>query len=519
MKAVASSGPGIPAMVAPPGYARHIPAGSKLVFQMHYTPNGTPQIDQSEAGLVFADPATIEKEMQIGAVIDFQLQIPAGNADYRVEAQEKFEEDRLLYALIPHMHLRGKAFRFLAAYPNGKTEILLDVPKYDFNWQNIYQLQTPRLMPKGTLLRCVAHFDNSENNLVNPDPKQPVHFGEQTFDEMMVGMYYYALADQHLTRGKPRNKKRDGRSAKFDGPRRTTGRAGQGLLKKRNGKSRNGKFEEPGQSWRFRQDSPVGPEVGSMSAKKCFPLLVCSVCIFWLAARRGPMRRLYRNGPHVAKEYGGELTEQFNQDQKNLPVKIVPNAEKAVGLMNANTNEGILLVPSRAFAKRTKGARMPRKTAASACATSSCRPASNRSRRQAGEAKRLRIMKFKDGEGNEHDTLCLVCSVKHVEGDDWQLMVYSGDNEPLSKSPLKRPPTRRRPTWPSQSRTPRRTRPARHQPFWQVLREHPHQPQGEVIAQAGGNSYSPAPHPDPLQFIEDNRRPVRKSTPQLLFTL
>jgi peroxiredoxin len=215
LKAVASSGPGIPALVTPDGYARRIPAGSKLVFQMHYTPNGTQQFDQSEAGLVFVDPATVKKEMQIGAVIQFQFLIPPGDPDFRVEGEEKMEQDTLLYALIPHMHLRGKAFRFTAAFPDGHTEILLDVPKYDFNWQNIFQLTKPRLMPKGSVLRCVAHFDNSEHNLVNPDPTKPVHFGEQTFDEMMVGMYYYALADQNLTLGKPPVKK-DGRSAKTE---------------------------------------------------------------------------------------------------------------------------------------------------------------------------------------------------------------------------------------------------------------------------------------------------------------
>jgi peroxiredoxin len=218
LKAVASSGPGIPALITPDGYARRIPAGSKLVFQMHYTPNGTEQTDQSEAGLVFADPATVKKEMQIGAVINFQFLIPPGTSDYRVEGEEKMEQDTLLYALIPHMHLRGKAFRFIAAYPDGRTEILLDVPKYDFNWQNIFQLSKPRLMPKGSVLRCVAHFDNSENNLANPDPTKPVHFGEQTFDEMMVGMYYYALADQNLTLGKPQVKKGDGRSAQLVRP-------------------------------------------------------------------------------------------------------------------------------------------------------------------------------------------------------------------------------------------------------------------------------------------------------------
>ena len=121
-----------PPLITPDGYARRIPAGSKLVFQMHYTPNGTEQIDQSEAGLVFADPATVKKEMQIGAVIKFQFLIPPGVADFRVDGEDKIEHDMLLYALIPHMHLRGKAFRFIAAYPDGHSEILLDVPQVRF---------------------------------------------------------------------------------------------------------------------------------------------------------------------------------------------------------------------------------------------------------------------------------------------------------------------------------------------------------------------------------------------------
>ena len=226
LKAVASSGPGIPALITPDGYARRIPAGSKLAFQMHYTPNGSPQVDQSEAGLVFADPASVKKEMQIGAVLNFRFQIPPHAPDCKVDGEEKFDEDTLLYSLIPHMHLRGKAFRFVAVEPDGRTEILLDVPKYDFNWQNIYQLTKPRLMRKGSALRCVAHYDNSENNLANPDPSKAVHFGEQTWDEMMVGMYYYALAEQNLTLGQPAVKQGDAHSAQVDRPGSTSGEKG-----------------------------------------------------------------------------------------------------------------------------------------------------------------------------------------------------------------------------------------------------------------------------------------------------
>jgi hypothetical protein len=91
--------------------------------------------------------------------------------------------------MFPHMHLRGKSFRYTAVYPDGREEILLDIPRYDFGWQNIYTLREPKLMPKGTVLQCVAHFDNSEENLSNPNPEQAVRFGDQTWDEMMIGFF------------------------------------------------------------------------------------------------------------------------------------------------------------------------------------------------------------------------------------------------------------------------------------------------------------------------------------------
>ncbi|MGE3317299.1 MAG: redoxin domain-containing protein [Planctomycetaceae bacterium] len=201
---VASFAPGMPALVAPDGYARRIPAGSKLVFQMHYTPNGTEQTDQSEVGLQFADESEVEKELLIGASMNLRFRIPAGADNHQVDSLHRFRQDTLIYALVPHMHLRGKSFAFTAASPDQKTEVLLDVPKYDFNWQNIYVFEKPRLMPDGSELRCVAHFDNSERNLGNPNPNETVRFGEQTFEEMMVGMFYYTSAEQNLKLGAPR---------------------------------------------------------------------------------------------------------------------------------------------------------------------------------------------------------------------------------------------------------------------------------------------------------------------------
>jgi hypothetical protein len=121
-------------------------------------------------------------------------------ADYR------FGQDTLLYALFPHMHLRGKSFRFTALYPDGSQEILLDVPRYRFDWQNQYVLAEPKRVPEGTVLKCEGHFDNSEGNLNNPDPNVAVHFGEQTWNEMLVGYFDMALADQDLRPGLPKIK-------------------------------------------------------------------------------------------------------------------------------------------------------------------------------------------------------------------------------------------------------------------------------------------------------------------------
>ncbi len=203
---LAAGVPGLPPMILPEGYARFVPAGSKLVFQMHYTPNGTVQTDRSRAGLVFADPKSVVREMKSNTVLNFKFQLPPGAKNYPVEADFRFGQDYLLYSLMPHMHLRGKAFRFEAIYPDQKREILLDVPRYSFDWQNQYVLAKPKLMPEGTVLHCVAHFDNSKDNLSNPNPNALVTWGDQTWQEMMVGYFDATLAYQDLRPGPPKVK-------------------------------------------------------------------------------------------------------------------------------------------------------------------------------------------------------------------------------------------------------------------------------------------------------------------------
>jgi hypothetical protein len=181
--------PGMPPMMMPDGYALRVPAGSKFLFQMHYTPNGSEQSDRSCLGLVFAQPGTVRKEVHGGAVLNQDLAIPPGAADHRVTAEQVVPEDWLLLSLSPHLHLRGKSFRYEAVYPDGRREVLLDVPRYDFNWQLRYELAEPRLLPQGTRLVCTAYYDNSRNNPNNPDPTEEVGWGERTVDEMLIGFF------------------------------------------------------------------------------------------------------------------------------------------------------------------------------------------------------------------------------------------------------------------------------------------------------------------------------------------
>ena len=178
------------------GMAKLVPAGSKLVFQLHYTPIGTPQKDLSRLGLVFADPKTIKHVVTTQQVTEARgLVIPPGHDNFEVKSRpsQRAPSEVQLLAMMPHMHLRGKAFRYTAHFPDGRSEILLDVPQYDFNWQTAYRLVKPVTLPKGAYLRGVAHYDNSEENLNNPDPSAMVRWGDQTWNEMMIGYFDVAV--------------------------------------------------------------------------------------------------------------------------------------------------------------------------------------------------------------------------------------------------------------------------------------------------------------------------------------
>lgn len=180
--------PGQGPTVFPEGMAKYLPRGSSLIFQMHYTPIGKEMDDQTRMAFVFADREPIH-EIQTKGVAEMRFMIPPGADDYKVSAVHVFDKPSTLLSFFPHMHLRGKSFRIDLTYPDGTEDMILNVPRYDFNWQLLYQLEDPIEVPTGAKLKVTGWFDNSANNPANPDPTRRVGFGEQTTDEMMIGYF------------------------------------------------------------------------------------------------------------------------------------------------------------------------------------------------------------------------------------------------------------------------------------------------------------------------------------------
>jgi hypothetical protein len=175
-----------------PGTAKRIPAGSTLVFQVHYTTNGKPGSDRSRIGLIFAKEPPA-REVRTGSIANPLFAIAPGAANQKVEAVASFSEDVKVWTMHPHMHLRGKDMTYTVIYPDGRQEIVLRVPKFDFGWQTDYWLAEPLSLPKGSKLHVTAHFDNSAANRANPDPTATVRWGDQTWEEMMIGFFTYTV--------------------------------------------------------------------------------------------------------------------------------------------------------------------------------------------------------------------------------------------------------------------------------------------------------------------------------------
>ncbi|HLY72592.1 MAG TPA: hypothetical protein VKU80_00610 [Planctomycetota bacterium] len=174
----------------PEGMGKYVPAGATLAFQIHYTTNGEAADDQTQIGFIWAKSRP-PQEVVTHSVSNQRLRIPAEAADHPEEAAFTFPRDAKILSFLPHMHVRGKAFKYVAVSPEGTEEVLLDVPRYDFNWQTCYRLREPKAVRKGTTIHAYARFDNSRGNPANPDPSKEVRWGQQTWEEMLVGYLDY----------------------------------------------------------------------------------------------------------------------------------------------------------------------------------------------------------------------------------------------------------------------------------------------------------------------------------------
>lgn len=183
-----ATAPGVPPNVFPKGSGKLLPKGAWIKFELHYTPNGTATPDQSMIGMVFADSRP-EREIVLASANNTDFEIPPGASNHEVVGELRFRRSGIITAFLPHMHLRGKAFRYELVKPDGTAEILLDIPRYDFNWQLTYEPAEPIRVEPGTVLRARAWYDNSANNPANPNPDTTVRFGEQSFEEMMFGFF------------------------------------------------------------------------------------------------------------------------------------------------------------------------------------------------------------------------------------------------------------------------------------------------------------------------------------------
>jgi mono/diheme cytochrome c family protein len=194
--------PNKPGVVFGDGIARLLRANSEIVLQMHYTTNGVEAEDRTSVALIFAKEPP--KKMVIGGMaLNPRFVIPAGAPNHEVRAVHTFTQDTLVFSMTPHMHSRGKDMTYVAHYPDGRSETLLSVPKYDFEWQLSYLLAEPKLLPRDTKLEVIAHFDNSANNKANPDATANVRWGDQTWEEMMIG-FFGTIVDAATDASSPR---------------------------------------------------------------------------------------------------------------------------------------------------------------------------------------------------------------------------------------------------------------------------------------------------------------------------
>lgn len=188
-------GPGSDPTRYPADTGNKVGANGSYIFQMHYTPNGKAQTDKTQVGIYYAKEPPNNILRQLG-IADFSIEIPAGDGRRHERGYVEFPADVMLYAVRPHAHARGYATRLTVRYPDGKEVILHNQPRYDFNWQREYVFKDWMPIPKGSIMIADYIFDNSDNNVSNPDPKKDVLFGEQTFEEMLFTYLHYRIVGE-----------------------------------------------------------------------------------------------------------------------------------------------------------------------------------------------------------------------------------------------------------------------------------------------------------------------------------
>jgi mono/diheme cytochrome c family protein len=184
--------PGQSVRVYEPGTALKVPAGATLIIQEHYTANGKDTTDRTRVGIKWAKEAP-KTEVNVATLQNANFVLPAGSSDTRVDAEMTLNQDMTIWSVLPHTHMRGKKWEVTAIYPDGRSEMILSVPKYDFNWQTDYVFKRPLTMPKGTKIHTSAWYDNSTANKANPDPKKDVYWGDQTWEEMQFTAVTFSI--------------------------------------------------------------------------------------------------------------------------------------------------------------------------------------------------------------------------------------------------------------------------------------------------------------------------------------
>lgn len=187
--------PGNSTLTYPVGFAKRLPKGARLRCQVHYRPNGTATTDRSRIGVIFAKQPP-RHEVRTAAIINPHISIPPGAENHREEASIQVPLDLRVLSFLPHMHLRAKACRYRVVNSAGVTRTLLDIPRYDFNWQLLYRYSEPEALSKGDTLKFTVWYDNSEKNPANPDPTQTVRYGRQLSDEMHLGYVEYFVPNE-----------------------------------------------------------------------------------------------------------------------------------------------------------------------------------------------------------------------------------------------------------------------------------------------------------------------------------